>query len=480
MRSHVQSNGCFIDPVDRGPRKAGAVLLEAECKGPILAPMSTSPNQFSLLSRRRFLPFFVTQFLGALNDNVFKNAMLIVLAYRGGELFGLHGPILVNLAAGVFILPFAFLSASAGQWADKFDKARLMRLVKLAEIAIMLIGAAGFALGQAGLLFVTLFLMGCHSTIFGPAKYALMPQHLEARELVGGNGLVEMGTFVAILLGTLLGGGLVASRTVGVLPVSLATLAIAAAGYAASRWIPPAPGADPDLPLNPNPLSETWRNLALAARDRTMLLALLANSWFWFYGATFLTQFPSFTRDVLGGDETVATLLLTALSLGVGIGSLLCERLSRRGLNLGLVPFGLAGMTVLAFALASLGDAPVAAGAALTGVADFLSGSGRAVLPVLVGMGVFCGFYIVPLYALIQSRADHRHVSRIIAANNVLNAIAMVLSAGAAIALFSHHASIADVFRACALATAGFLVLLCLAAPEFPRAMAAWVPREGR
>ena len=443
--------------------------------------MSAPPNQFALLRSRRFLPFFITQFLGALNDNVFKNAMLIVLAYRGGRLFGLEGPILVNLAAAVFILPYVFLSASAGQWADKFEKTRLMRLVKLAEVLIMLLGTAGFFLGRTDLLFAALLLMGCHSTVFGPAKYALMPQHLAPSELVGGNGLIEMGTFLAILLGTLLGGGLVAARELGVLPVSLATLAIAVAGYLASRWIPPAPPADPDLRLNPNPLSETVANLRLAARDRTMLLALVANSWFWFYGATFLTQFPSYARDFLHGDETVTVLLLTALSVGVGTGSLLCERLSRAGLNLGLVPFGLAGMVACAVWLPLTGPAVAhlsgTSGQALDGVAAFLAGAGKATVVALLGMGLSCGLYVVPLYALIQSRADPRQVSRMIAANNVLNALAMVISAGLAIALFAGGAAIPDVFRVCAALSAVFLVVLCLLAPEYPRALRHWLGR---
>jgi MFS family permease len=443
--------------------------------------MSAQPNQFALLTRRRFLPFFVTQFLGALNDNVFKNALLIVLAYRGGRLFGLEGPILLNLAAAIFILPYVFLSASAGQWADKFEKTRLMRLVKLAEILIMLLGAFGFATARTDLLFLALLLMGCHSTIFGPAKYALLPQHLRPEELVGGNGLIEMGTFVAILLGTLLGGGLVASHELGVVPVSLATLAIAVAGYFAARWIPEAPASDPGLVLNPNPLTETLANLRAAARDRTMLLALIANSWFWFYGATFLTQFPSYAHDYLAGDETVTILLLTALSIGIGTGSLLCERLSRGGLNLGLVPFGLAGMTVFAGSLSLAG--PRAAlhslpgtpgGPPLLDIQGFLTGSGAATLAILLGMGVCAGLYIVPLYALIQTRADRRQISRIIAANNVLNALAMVLSSGLAIALFARGATIPQVFDACALATLAFLCALCFLAPEYPAALKRW------
>ena len=462
---------------------AAFILIVMNAQPPVPPPVPSVPpvaNQFALLRSRRFLPFFITGFLGALNDNVFKNALLIVLAYRGGTLLGFSGPILLNLAAVVFILPFVFLSAPAGQWADKFAKPRLMRWVKLAEVLIMALGALGFASSRVDLLFLALLLMGCHSTIFGPAKYALMPQVLHPAELVGGNGLVELGTFAAILLGTILGGGLVASHEVGVLPVSLATLLIALAGYLSARWIPPAPPADPGLRLNPNPLSETWRNLQSAARDRTLLLALVANSWFWFYGACFLTQFPSWARDFLGGSEAVTTLLLTALSLGIGIGSLACERLSRRGLNLGLVPAGLAGMGALALLLPLTGPAQplvvhsgVAHDAGL-GIAAFLQGPGLATLAVLVAMGVACGLYTVPLYALIQSRADPREVSRMIAANNVLNAVFMVVSAALAILMFAHGATIPQVFRACALATVGFLLVLCALAPEFPRAMRGW------
>ncbi len=461
-------------------------------------PSAPVDHQFALLRTRRFLPFFITGFLGALNDNVFKNALVIVLAYRGGSLLGLSGPILINLAAVVFILPYVFLSASAGQWSDKFQKPRLMRWVKLAEVAIMAIGVVGFIGSRVDLLFLTLLLMGCHSTIFGPAKYALMPQQLHPAELIGGNGLVELGTFAAILIGTVLGGGLVASHEVGVLPISLATLLIALAGYISARWIPDAPAADPGLRLNPNPLSETWRNLRSAARDRTMLLALLANSWFWFYGACFLTQFPSWTREFLGGDETVTTLLLAALSFGIGIGSLACERLSRRGLNLGLVPAGLAGMVLLAWLLPLTGpDLPlqtaagVAAGygkmgvagaasahgvvqARLLGVTAFLQGPGIDTLVMLIGMGVACGLYVVPLYALVQSRADPREVSRMIAANNVLNAVFMVVSSALAILMFANGATIPQVFQACALATLVFLGVLCWLAPEFPRALRAW------
>jgi MFS family permease len=439
---------------------------------------SQEDSQFALLRSRYFLPYFITQFLGALNDNVFKNAMVIVLAYRGGSILGLSGPILVNLAAALFILPYIFLSARAGQWADKFEKTGLMRWVKLAEIGIMLLGAVGFISNRAELLFIALFLMGCHSTVFGPAKYALLPQHIKSTQLVGANGLVEMGTFLAILLGTLLGGGLVASHEIGVLPICIATLFLAVAGYISCRWIPLAPSADPDLKLNTNLLGETWRTILVAQRDRTMWMALLANSWFWFYGATFLTQFPSYAKEILNGDETVTVLLLAALSAGIGVGSLLCERFSKQGLNLGLVILGLIGMTAFAGVLPLISSAsePTAnAPLSAIGVTVFLlSPIGVAIILTLIGMGLSAGLYIVPLYALIQSRSDPKQVSRMIAANNVMNAFAMILSSVMAILLFSWGASILNVFQTCALATAMFATVLWFAAPEYSRALSAW------
>lgn len=436
-------------------------------------------SQFALLRSRYFLPYFITQFLGALNDNVYKNAMVIVLAYRGGTVLGLKGAVLVNLAAALFILPYIFLSASAGQWADKFEKTGLMRWVKLAEIGIMLLGSAGFLSDRPELLLLALFLMGCHSTVFGPAKYALLPQHLQPAQLVGGNGLVEMGTFLAILLGTILGGGLVASHEIGLLPICMVTLFLAIAGYISSRWIPTAPPAEPDLKLNFNLLGETWRNIRMARRDRTIWMALLANSWFWFYGATFLTQFPSYAKDVLRGDETVTVLLLAALSAGIGFGSLLCERFSRQGLHLGLVPLGLIGMTLFAvmlplcqglpYPVTTMPEVPL-------GIMQFVvSAKGYLIMLTLIGMGLSAGLYIVPLYALIQSRSDPKYVSRMIAANNVMNAFGMIASSLLAILLFTLGANILHVFEACAFATAVFACVLCVAAPEYRVALYAWI-----
>ena len=395
---------------------------------------------------------------------------------------GLSGPILVNLAAVLFILPYVFLSASAGQWADKFEKTALMRWVKLAEMGIMVLGAVGFLHNRPEILLVSLFLMGCHSTIFGPAKYALLPQHLKPAQLVGANGLVEMGTFLAILLGTILGGGLVASREIGLLPICIATLLLALAGYLSCRWIPRAPSSDPDLKLNLNLLGETWRNIRVAQRDRTIWMALLANSWFWFYGATFLTQFPSYAKEILHGDEIVTVLLLAALSTGIGVGSLLCERFSKNGLNLGLVFLGLIGMTVFAGLLPFISRAgemttnsPLPP---MTITVFLLSPQGASIIVTLIGMGLSAGLYIVPLYALIQSRSDPKQVSRMIAANNVMNAFAMILSSVMAIELFSWGASILNVFQACALATATFAMVLWFAAPEYVFGFRAWLLRK--
>src|SRR5438046_795180 len=278
-------------------------------------PMS-QPNQYELLKQRRFLPFFLTQFLGAFNDNVYKNALVILVAFHAASLSRLDANTLSNLAQALFILPFFLFSATAGQIADKLEKSRLIRWVKLAEIAIMTLGAMGLYWRSLSLLMTALFLMGLHSTVFGPVKYAYLPQHLGQEEIVGGNGLVEMGTFLAILLGTLLGGFLIAGGAAG--PVAATVLVLAALGYFASRSIPHSPAADPRLSINWNPFSETWRILHFMRRNRTVFLSVLGISWFWFLGAVYLSQFPVFTKDVLSGKEEVVSVLLALFSVGTG------------------------------------------------------------------------------------------------------------------------------------------------------------------
>ncbi|MGH8802676.1 MAG: MFS transporter, partial [Casimicrobiaceae bacterium] len=309
--------------------------------------MST-PNQYALLHQRRFAPFFWTQFAAAGNDNVFKNAFVVFVSFEATNLVSVDPGMIVNLIGALFILPFMLLSATSGQLADKYEKSRLIRLIKLFEIAIMVIGCAGFLLPSIALLFVALALLGVHSTLFGPVKYAILPQHLDNQELVGGNGLVEMGTFVAILLGTIAGGLVVAIRPHGMLWAGLLTIAIAVAGWLASRRIPHTPAVAPDLVVNWNLFTETARNLKLAHGNLVVWRSMLGISWFWFYGAIYLAQLPEFTKRVLGGDEHVFTLLLALFSIGIGVGSLLCERMSGRKVEIGLVPFGSIGLTLFA------------------------------------------------------------------------------------------------------------------------------------
>jgi 1-acyl-sn-glycerol-3-phosphate acyltransferase len=388
-------------------------------------------NQFRLLLERRFGPFFLTQLLGAFNDNLYKNALVILVAYHAATYSSLDPNLLTNVAAGVFILPFLLFSASAGQIADKFEKSAIIRVIKAVEIGIMVIAAAGLLLQSLPLLFSALFLLGLHSTFFGPVKYAILPQALTTAELIGGNGLVEMGTFVAILAGTLVAGVLVALDD-GIGWVGALILIIGILGFLASLAIPKAPAAAASLAFDWNPFRETWSNLKFARQNRSVFLSLLGISWFWFYGAMFLSQFPNYSKVVLGGNEHVVTLLLALFSVGVAAGSLLCERLSGHKVEIGLVPFGSLGLSV--FAVDLFFATPGSVSHIAFGAGQFLmqSGAWRIALDLFL-IGMFGGFYIVPLYALIQTRCPPSHRSRVIAANNILNALFMVVAAGLAV-----------------------------------------------
>src|SRR6266446_2292737 len=431
-------------------------------------------SQFQLLRERRFAPFFWTQFLGAGNDNIYKNALVIFVAFQAAALTTLSANDLVNIAAAVFIAPFVLFSATSGQLADKFEKSQLIRFVKLFEIAIMVIGAVGFYRRNLVLLFSALALMGVHSTLFGPVKYAILPQHLKSDELIGGNGLVEMGTFVAILLGEIVGGVVIAIKPDGPVLAGATAIAVALGGYLVSRGIPITPAVAPELKINWNPFTETGRNLRLAYGNRVVWLSMLGISWFWFYGATYLTQFATYTKDVLGGDEHVATLLLAIFSVGIGIGSLLCERLSGHKVEVGLVPFGSIGLSVFAIDLyfASRGLAPNS----LTGVDGFLRVATHwRIVADLVLVGVVGGCYIVPLYALIQERSDPAFRSRIIAANNILNALFMVASAAIALGLLKAGSTIPQLFLATGLMNALVALYIYLLMPEFTMRFLAWL-----
>jgi len=430
-------------------------------------------GQFKLLRERRFLPFFGTQFLGAFNDNLFKNALVVLLTFQAASWTTLDPGILANLAAGIFILPFFLFSATAGQLADKYDKATLSRLVKVLEMGIMILAAAGFALHSLPVLLGALFLLGCHSTLFGPVKYAILPQHLHEDELVGGNALVEAGTFVAILIGTLVGGLLAGAGHP--LWVALAGLLVALAGYLASRGIPAAPAPEPELHINPNPLTETWRNIGFARESRVVFLSILGISWFWLYGALFLAQFPAFAKNVLGGGESAVTLLLATFTVGIGLGSLLCERLSAKQVEIGLVPFGSIGLTLFGLDLAFAAPVAQPLGAPLAFL-DLLAAPGMVrVLLALFMLGVFGGFFIVPLYALVQLRSASGHRARIIAANNILNALFMVAGALGAAALLGAGLSIPHLFLVAALLNALVAVYIYTLVPEFLQRFLVWL-----
>ena len=432
-------------------------------------------NQFRLLKEKRFSPFFVTQFLGAFNDNVFKNALIILIAFKGVQLSGggANIDLLTNLSAGLFILPFFLFSATAGQWIDKKEKAQLIRFIKLMEVVIMLGAAYAFYIGAIYALIALLFLMGMQSTFFGPAKYSYIPQHLDDTELVAGNALVQSGTFIAILIGTMTGGILIADDD-GRQWVAIVIVVLALLGYLSSRYIPHTPSLEPDLKINWNPLTETWRNIAFIHRDRVVFLSVLGISWFWFLGATYLVQLPNYTKTTLAGNEQVVTLLLTFFTLGIGGGSLLCNWLSGQKVEPGLVPFGSIGLSL--FGIDLFLAQPEFTPQVLMGVAEFINqpDSLRIMIDVLM-IGLFGGFYIVPLFSLIQQRSEPQHLSRIIAGNNIFNALLMVLSAIMAIVLLGSGVSIAELFVIVAVLNAVVAIYIYTLVPEFFMRFIIWM-----
>ncbi|WP_287877231.1 MULTISPECIES: MFS transporter [Acidovorax] len=431
------------------------------------------PNQFALLRQRRFAPFFWTQFSGAANDNLFKFAFTVMVTYQLSVSW--LPPAMAGLVIGaLFILPFLLFSATSGQLADKYDKTRMIRFVKNLEIAIMLVAVGGFLSGNVPVLLLCTFLMGVHSTLFGPVKFAYLPQVLSERELTGGNGMVEMGTFVAILLGNVAGGLLVALPGIGHTTVAVACVVLALLGRAVAQFIPSAPATDPGLAIHWNPFTETWRNLKLAHENIVVFRSLLGISWMWFFGAVFLSQFPSFAKEVLHGNEQVASLLLVVFSIGIGTGALLCEVLSRRHVEIGLVPLGAIGMSVFAidlyFASRSLPASEVMQ------LAAFLAQPAHwRVMADLALLSLFAGLYSVPMYALIQMRSQPTHRARIIAANNILNALFMIASAVIAGALLGAGFTVPQVFLFTAIANAVVAFYIFLLVPEYLLRFVAWV-----
>ena len=430
-------------------------------------------SQFTLLGSKRFAPFFFTQFFGAFNDNVYKNSLMAMITF-GVLSSSADLSLMNNLGALLFILPFFLFSALAGQLSDKYEKSSLIRKIKVLEIVIMGLGAFAFITGATWGLMLLLFLMGTQSAFFGPVKYSIIPQHLDSHELVGGNALVEMGTFVAILLGTLAATSIATTEN-GALITGIAVVTVAILGYGASRAIPSAPSPSPELKIHFNPLTETWRTIGFAREQRSIFLAVLAISWFWFLGAAYLTQIYGFTSDILKGDQSVVMILLGTFSIGIALGSLLCERLSGHKVELGLVPLGSIGLTIFGADLFFHTASPDSA--TLISASKFLSQAGnlRIVFDFLM-IGVFGGFYIVPLYAMIQARSDEKHRSRIIAAINIMNALFMVVSAITAIVFLGVlEWSIPEFFLLLAILNALVAIYIYRTIPEFAMRFIIWV-----
>ena len=433
---------------------------------------------FRLLASRRFLPLFVAQFLGAANDNVFKNALVILVVYRLGSQGGLAPQVLVTMAAGLFILPFFLFSATAGQLSDRLEKSRLLRLVKLAEVAVAVLAVWALATANVAAMMAVLFLFGLQATFFGPLKYAVLPEYLAETELIGGNALIEGGTFLAILLGTIAGGVLVVVDG-GIAIVSVLVVVLALGGFAASLFLPKAHPGKAEVLIGANIWRETMGVLTLIRQRRDVFLSVLGISWFWLVGGTYLAQLPAFAKTVLGADEHAVTLMLTVFSLGIGIGSVLCGWLLKGEISARHVPFAALGMSVFALDLWLASGSGAPDGTTLAGLGAFLARPGTwRVLADLLGLAIAGGIYIVPLYAILQARSDEAERARAIAANNIMNAAFMVVSAVAAAAMLVADFTVPQVFLAVAVANLGAALYICRLLPDTVlKGLFAWVLR---
>jgi acyl-[acyl-carrier-protein]-phospholipid O-acyltransferase/long-chain-fatty-acid--[acyl-carrier-protein] ligase len=434
-------------------------------------------NQFELLKTRRFLPLFITQFLGAFNDNVYKNALVILITYVVAEKAGLNSQIMVTAAAGVFILPFFLFSATAGQLADKYEKAFLIRIIKFAEILLMIGAAVGFYIESVWILMTILFLTGTQSTFFGPIKYGILPEKIKEDELIGGNGLIEAGTFISILVGTLVGGLLILTEN-GILLISGMVILIAILGWVSSFYIPNGQPASLHLKVDYNFIRETWVIVSHAKQNREVFLSILGISWFWLVGATFLAQFPTYSKDIIGGNEELVTLFLSVFTIGVGIGSLLCNQLLKGEVEATFVPLAIIGVSVFTVDLYFASQYMFTnGGGELIGAAAFLSHlSSWRILGDMFMISVSSGVYIVPLYAIIQARSEPGYRSRIIAGNNILNALFMVVSALGTMVMLTMSFDVNQVFLTIAILNAVVAIYACQLLPAaLLRSILYWV-----
>jgi 1-acyl-sn-glycerol-3-phosphate acyltransferase len=434
----------------------------------------TTPSQTKLLFRKGFLALFVTQLLSAFNDNLLKNAVVFWISATQAQLFGLSPAVMIPLCSGVFILPFFLFSATAGQLADRHQKPRLIRYIKLIEIAIMAVGAFGFMRGDLLVLLASIFMLGLHSTFLGPIKYSILPQMVAPDELVAGNALVEMGTFLAILAGTI-GGSVLILEQNGATWIAVVALSCAVAGYLASLRLPELPAVAPELQVKLEPITPTIEILRITRKTRAVFLSVLGISWFWFFGAAFLSVLPTYGRETLGAHEHVVSLFLGVFCVGIALGSLLCEKLSGKNLELGLVPLGSIGMTVFTLDLFFVG-APAHDPQAVLSLGEFLrEPHALRILADLFGIALFGGFYSVPIYTLIQQRAEPSERSRVVAGNNILNALFMVAGAALLAALGKAHVSVPVTFLIIAGLNAAVAVYIYSLLPEFLLRFIAWI-----
>lgn len=418
-------------------------------------------NQFLLLTKQRFLPLFITQFLGAFNDNLYKNGLIVLITYILASQLQIKTEVLVTLTGCLMILPMFLFSAQAGGLADKFEKSKLIQKIKILEIILMTIGAIGFMLKSVTLLMIIMFCLGVQMTLFGPLKYSILPAHLEEDELVAGNGIIEMGTFVAILLGNILGVILI-MRPNGLMIISFSIILVAMMGYVSSRFIPTAVPGAPNLMISLNFIRETWSVIQFTRQTRILFLCILAISWFWLLGFVFLAQFPTFAKEDMGGNEDVFVLFLAIFSIGIGVGSILCNRLLKGKIASTYVPFATLGISIFTADLYFASQASMATtdGSLLT-LQQFLSVAHhwRVILDLFV-IALFAGIYIVPLYSILQHRALVSHKARAIGANNIMNALFMTVGAIVLMVLFKLGLTVEQTFLVMAVVNLGILFLI--------------------
>ena len=441
-------------------------------------------NQFELLGQRRFLPFFLVQSLGAFNDNVYRQAIIALLFFLGVSVE--ERTLYTNLAPALFILPYFLFSGLAGQIAEKLEKQRLIRITTAMEIGIMSVAAIGFLTSNMPLLLLALFGTGLQSTLFGPVKYSILPSVLRPEELTGGNGLVEMGTSMSILLGMIFGGLIfVVAGQAGPEAAAASIVVLAITGNLISRLVPRVEASAPDLKINWNPFPESLKALRLARKQPAVRNAILGISWFWFVGTVLTAQLPAYAELFLGGGSTLYLFCFVLFSVGTGVGSLLCEKLSRRTIEIGLVPLGAIGMTVFCADLYFAQPGPALA-SGLT-VREFVAGGNWRIIADLTLIGLFAGLFIVPLFALVQSRTPRGELSRVIAGVNIQNAFFIVVAAMLGVLLQRDSLTVAgltlplpglsipELFLALAIANAAVSVLIFTMVPEFFLRFLAWI-----